>query len=97
MDLNLSLTSLPEGKGAEGGGEGAGGRAPMTLTTETVANLEAQLSLLQSEVNFQTYLKQLHLAHLGTLHREKVLESGAEAERQSLVSLSSSFLTLRLD
>lgn len=56
-----------------------------TPTNALVAKLEAQLALLQAEVNFQTYLKQLHLAHMGTLHREKVLESGAEAERQSLV------------
>lgn len=60
------------------------------LTTSTAANaqiarLETELILLQSEVNFQIYLKQLHLAHMGTLHREKVLDSGAEAERQSLV------------
>ena len=50
-----------------------------------IARLETELILLQSEVNFQIYLKQLHLAHMGTLHREKVLDSGAEAERQSLV------------
>ena len=60
------------------------------LTSSTAANaqiarLETELILLQSEVNFQIYLKQLHLAHMGTLHREKVLDSGAEAERQSLV------------
>jgi hypothetical protein len=48
--------------------------------------------LLQGEVNFQHYLKQLHLQHMGTLHREKVLESGAEAERQS--SVRSRFLSL---
>ncbi|GAA5852088.1 hypothetical protein JCM8547_000154 [Rhodosporidiobolus lusitaniae] len=54
-----------------------------------LTKLETELVLLQSEVHFQGYLKQLHLQHMGTLHREKVLESGAEAERQS------SFRTIR--
>ncbi|GAA5916468.1 hypothetical protein JCM6882_006467 [Rhodosporidiobolus microsporus] len=54
-----------------------------------LVKLETELVLLQGEVNFQHYLKQLHLQHMGTLHREKVLESGAEAERQS------SFRTIR--
>ncbi|KAL8280531.1 hypothetical protein RQP46_007179 [Phenoliferia psychrophenolica] len=49
-----------------------------------LVRLETELIVLQGEVNFQAYLKQLHLAHMGTLHREKVLDSGAEAERQSL-------------
>ena len=56
-----------------------------TAANAQIARLETELILLQSEVNFQIYLKQLHLAHMGTLHREKVLDSGAEAERQSLV------------
>ena len=51
-----------------------------------LVKLETELVVLQGEVNFQNYLKQLHLQHMGTLHREKVLESGAEAERQSSVS-----------
>lgn len=51
----------------------------------TIVRLETELLLLKGEVGFQAYLKQLHLAHMGTLHREKVLDSGAEAERQSLV------------
>lgn len=50
----------------------------------SAGKLETQLVLLQGEVNFQNYLKQHHIAHMGTLHREKVLESGAEAERQGL-------------
>lgn len=58
-----------------------------TSTNSQIIRLETELALLQSEVNFQTYLKQLHLAHMGTLHRAKVLDSGAEAERQSLVGI----------
>lgn len=65
---------------------------PTVSTNAQIVRLETTLAMLQSEVNFQTYLKSLHLAHMGTLHRAKVLDSGAEAERQSLVSFDSSFL-----
>ncbi|KPV72843.1 uncharacterized protein RHOBADRAFT_55517 [Rhodotorula graminis WP1] len=58
-------------------------------TTAHIVKLERDVLLLKGEVDFQNYLKQLHLQHMGTLHREKVLESGAEAERQS------SFRTIR--
>jgi len=54
-------------------------------TTAHIVKLERDVLLLKGEVDFQNYLKQLHLQHMGTLHREKVLESGAEAERQSSV------------
>ncbi|GAA6009461.1 hypothetical protein JCM10207_003790 [Rhodosporidiobolus poonsookiae] len=54
-----------------------------------LTKLETAIVVLQGEVNFQSYLKQLHLQHMGTMHRERVLESGAEAERQS------SFRTIR--
>lgn len=60
--------------------------AAASATTGQLERLETELLVLRGEVNFQGYLKQLHLAHMGTLHREKVLDSGAEAERQSLVS-----------
>lgn len=63
---------------------GSGGAAAVQAQ---LIKLETELLLLQGEVNFQGYLKQLHLQHMGTLHREKVLESGAEAERQSSVRL----------
>lgn len=66
-------------------------------TSAYVSKLQSDLVLLKGECDFQTYLKGLHLAHMGTLHREKVLESGAEAERQSLVSsFPSSFLRFPL-
>ncbi|SCZ96390.1 BZ3500_MvSof-1268-A1-R1_Chr8-2g10163 [Microbotryum saponariae] len=48
------------------------------------SKLERDIALLQGEVDFQRYLKQIHLQYMGTLHRQKVLGSGAEAERQAL-------------
>lgn len=65
---------------------GTGSAAPGPVSAQ-IHKLETEIILLQGEVAFQTYLKGLHNAHMGTLHREKVLESGAEAERQTLVSL----------
>lgn len=58
---------------------------PTGPVSAQIHKLETEIVLLQGEVAFQTYLKGLHIAHMGTLHREKVLESGAEAERQSQV------------
>ncbi|KAK4056098.1 hypothetical protein OIO90_002829 [Microbotryomycetes sp. JL221] len=60
------------------------GFASTNITHSQIHKLETEIILLQGEVAFQSYLKQLHIAHMGTLHREKVLESGAEAERQVL-------------
>ncbi|SCV67181.1 BQ2448_5827 [Microbotryum intermedium] len=54
------------------------------LPGSQVRKLENEIALLQGEVEFQCYLKQIHLQYMGTLHRQKVLESGAEAERQAL-------------
>ncbi|KAM0787086.1 hypothetical protein ACM66B_006344 [Microbotryomycetes sp. NB124-2] len=69
-------------QGLHGSVLGSGGHAG--ITASQIHKLETEIVLLQGEVAFQTYLKQLHIAHMGTLHREKVLESGAEAERQVL-------------
>ncbi|GAA6064628.1 hypothetical protein JCM10212_000597 [Sporobolomyces blumeae] len=74
--------------GPGGGGSVSGGPGPASVSAQ-ITKLETELVQLQGEVQFQTYLKQLHLQHMGTVHREKVLESGAEAERQS------SFRTIR--
>lgn len=64
----------------------------MGAINSQITKLETELVQLQGEVNFQTYLKQLHLQHMGTVHREKVLESGQEAERQSRVSIFSPYV-----
>ncbi|GAA6030584.1 hypothetical protein JCM8097_006220 [Rhodosporidiobolus ruineniae] len=98
----LSPELIPFSSTASASGTGAsrhvspspGGLPPGATVSAAAANaqlvkLETELVLLQGEVNFQNYLKGLHLQHMGTLHREKVLESGAEAERQS------SFRTIR--
>lgn len=86
----LSPELIPIGGSTAGTSIGrSGSPLPPSLSTAQLSahllRLETELVLLHGEVNFQNYLKQLHLQHMGTLHREKVLESGAEAERQGLV------------
>ncbi|GAA5935816.1 uncharacterized protein JCM15063_001813 [Sporobolomyces koalae] len=72
---SLSLYSDPRPPSSAPGAFGS--------VSNQITKLETEVVQLQGEVNFQTYLKQLHLQHMGTVHREKVLESGQEAERQS--------------
>jgi hypothetical protein len=50
-----------------------------------LAALKREVLLLRNELNFELFLKQQHLQHIGRLHREHVLDSTVEAERQQLV------------
>lgn len=59
------------------------------ISSETkllLAALKREVLLLRNELNFELFLKQQHLQHIGRLHREHVLDSSVEAERQQLVS-----------
>ncbi|GAA5978560.1 hypothetical protein JCM5350_003141 [Sporobolomyces pararoseus] len=78
----ISLHADPRQASAPSSAAAAQGGGLAAINTQ-ITKLETELVQLQGEVNFQTYLKQLHLQHMGTVHREKVLESGQEAERQS--------------
>ncbi|KAI9276319.1 hypothetical protein BY458DRAFT_433843 [Sporodiniella umbellata] len=49
-----------------------------------LAGLKREVLLLRNELNFELFLKQQHLQHIGRLHREHVLDSSVEAERQQL-------------
>jgi septal ring-binding cell division protein DamX len=51
-----------------------------------LAALKREVLLLRNELNFELFLKQQHLQHIGRLHREHVLDTSVEAERQQLVS-----------
>jgi hypothetical protein len=50
-----------------------------------VAALKREVLLLRNEMNFEMFLKQQHLQHIGRLHREHVMDTSVEAERQQLV------------
>ncbi|KAI8083147.1 Hamartin protein-domain-containing protein [Halteromyces radiatus] len=49
-----------------------------------IAALKREVLLLRNELNFELFLKQQHLQHIGRLHREHVMDSTVEAERQQL-------------
>lgn len=60
----------------------------LDISAETrllLAALKREVLLLRNELNFELFLKQQHLQHIGRLHREHVLDSSVEAERQQLV------------
>ncbi|CAG8665650.1 9630_t:CDS:10 [Funneliformis caledonium] len=57
---------------------------PTTNIQASVAFLQREIMLLRNELNFEFYLKQQHLQHIGRLHRDHVLDSTVEAERQNL-------------
>ncbi|KAI9310832.1 hypothetical protein BX666DRAFT_1840699, partial [Dichotomocladium elegans] len=58
---------------------------PSTMTPETrllIAALKREVLLLRNELNFELFVKQQHLQHMGRLHREHMMDSAVEAERQ---------------
>ncbi|CAG8621657.1 4702_t:CDS:10 [Ambispora gerdemannii] len=60
---------------------------PLQITSNnaaTIAFLQREIMLLRNELNFELYLKQQHLQHIGRLHRDHVLDASVEAERQNL-------------
>ncbi|KAG0187063.1 hypothetical protein DFQ28_006931 [Apophysomyces sp. BC1034] len=59
----------------------------VSINSETkflIAALKREVLLLRNELNFELFLKQQHLQHIGRLHREHVFDSSVEAERQQL-------------
>ena len=59
-----------------------------TISPETkllIAALKREVLLLRNELNFELFVKQQHLQHMGRLHREHVVDSSVEAERQRTV------------
>ncbi|CAG8490766.1 26429_t:CDS:10 [Dentiscutata erythropus] len=57
---------------------------PLSNAQASVAFLQREVMLLRNELNFELYLKQQHLQHIGRLHRDHVLDISAEAERHNL-------------
>ena len=48
--------------------------------------LQREVMLLRNDLNFERYLKQQHLAHIGQLQRKNIREATAEAETQNLLN-----------
>lgn len=53
---------------------------------EYVASLHREIMLLKNDLNFERYLKQQHLSHIGQLRRKQIKEATVEAETQNLIN-----------
>lgn len=51
-----------------------------------MAFLRREIMLLRNDLNFERYLKQQHLSHIGQLRRMQVREATVEAETQNLIN-----------
>ncbi|GKT85441.1 tuberous sclerosis 1 [Colletotrichum tofieldiae] len=77
-------------------------RQPMSAPTSVsdgqsqIAHLQRQVLLLHNDLNFERYLKQQHMAHIGELRRRQVREAASEAETQNLI-LTNRTLRKRLE
>ena len=50
-----------------------------------IAVLQRQNLLLQNDLNFERYMKQQHMTHIGELRRKMLREAATEAETQNLI------------
>ena len=53
-----------------------------------IAYLHREIQLLRNDLNFERYLKQQHLSHIGQLRRKQLREARFEAETQNLINLN---------
>ncbi|KAI9794456.1 MAG: hypothetical protein M1816_005526 [Peltula sp. TS41687] len=51
-----------------------------------MALLQREVLLLRNDLNFERFLKQQHLSHIGQLQRKHIREATAEAETQNLIN-----------
>ncbi|TVY84684.1 Tuberous sclerosis 1 protein-like protein, partial [Lachnellula suecica] len=51
-----------------------------------VAYLHREIQLLRNDLNFERYLKQQHLSHIGQLRAKQIREARVEAETQNLIN-----------
>lgn len=68
-------------------------RSPSIRPTHTdpnirVAYLHREIQLLRNDLNFERYLKQQHLSHIGQLRRQQIREARVEAETQNLINFN---------
>jgi hypothetical protein len=85
--LNLAQqTSRPESLKPNGGHD----------VQADIVFLHREIMLLKNDLNFERYLKQQHLAHIGKLRRNQVREATVEAETQNLIN-ANKILKSKLD
>jgi len=71
-------------------------RPSPTEGDSTIASLRREILLLKNELNFERYLKQQHLSHIGQLRRKHVKQATVEADAQNLIN-SNKMLRIKLD
>jgi DNA repair exonuclease SbcCD ATPase subunit len=59
---------------------------PSAGDNTNIAYLHREIMLLKNDLNFERYLKQQHLSHIGKLRRMQVREATVEAETQNLIN-----------
>jgi len=59
---------------------------PAPEPAANMAFLQREVMLLKNDLNFERYLKQQHLAHIGQLQRSNIREAAVEAETQNLIN-----------
>ncbi|KAF5872812.1 putative tuberous sclerosis 1 protein [Botrytis fragariae] len=69
---------------------------PGTNDSTKVAYLQRDIMLLKNDLNFERYLKQQHLTHIGQLRRKAIREARVEAETQNLIN-SNKILRAKLE
>lgn len=57
-----------------------------SLQDRNSASLQREIMLLRNDLNFERYLKQQHLSHIGQLQRKHIREATVEAETQNLLN-----------
>jgi solute carrier family 25 (mitochondrial carrier protein), member 16 len=71
-------------------------RPSPTEGDSTLASLRRDIMLLKNELNFERYLKQQHLSHIGQLRRKHVKQATVEADTQNFIN-SNKMLRIKLD
>ncbi|KAJ8060127.1 hypothetical protein OCU04_010479 [Sclerotinia nivalis] len=69
---------------------------PGTNDSTKIAYLQRDIMLLRNDLNFERYLKQQHLTHIGQLRRKAIREARVEAETQNLIN-SNKILKAKLE
>lgn len=69
---------------------------PGTNDSTKVSYLQRDIMLLKNDLNFERYLKQQHLTHIGQLRRKAIREARVEAETQNLIN-SNKILRAKLE
>ncbi|CAK7212037.1 hypothetical protein SEUCBS140593_001369 [Sporothrix eucalyptigena] len=72
------------------------GKGVAAPSEDTLTDMRRQILLLKNDLNFERYMVQQHLAHIGALRRSNVRQAVTEAETQRLI-LANRTLKQRLE